>query len=118
MADTKYKLKPAPGRIAIKIEEKGKLSDGGIWLADAVVQDKPTVGVVVEICDAYALDGETYEPIYRRGDTVLFGRYTGTLITFGKDKIIVLKENDILCRLIPDDAGQDTRNITVTDRHD
>lgn len=118
MSETKYKLKPAPGRIAIKVEDRKKMSDGGIWLADAVVQDKPTVGMVVEICDQYALDGETYDPIYRRGDTVLFGRYTGTTITFGSDKIILLKENDVLCRLIPDDAGEDTRDIKVVDRHD
>lgn len=103
---TKYKLFPASGRIAIKVEDIERETKQGIILLSDSHAPKPTVGTVVAVCEEYELDGEDYEPLYKIGDVVIFGKYTGTKVQVDRDSYIILRENDIMARLVPSDAPE------------
>jgi chaperonin GroES len=95
----KYKVQPAPGRIAVRQLGHAELTEGGIYIP-ATVQEKPTQGIVMAVCPEYEQDGELFPPMYDIGDVVVFGKYTGTQLQVGRDHVIILRENDILCKLV------------------
>ncbi len=117
--EKKYKLQPAPGRIAVqtsKISEE--ISEGGIILGSYGNQI-PTVGKVIANCAEYEQDGENFDPLYSIGDIVVFGKYTGTAITVGRETILLLRESDILCRLSEseDEDAVAVRRVKISERH-
>lgn len=95
----RYKVQPAPGRVAVRQLGHAEMTEGGIFIPDTA-REKPTQGVVTEVCPEYEQDGELFPPMYNIGDIVVFGKYTGTQLQVGRDTIIVLRENDILCKLV------------------
>ena len=103
----KYVVKPAPGRVAVKLAEVDKITAGGIIIPDTH-RASATQGIVFASCAAYELEGEEYQPLYPVGTIVIFGEYTGTRISIGRDTVIVLKERDItaILELVPDDVDQ------------
>lgn len=117
--EKKYKLQPAPGRIAVQTSRiTEEVSEGGIILASHGAQI-PTVGKVVANCSEYEQDGESFDPLYAIGDIVVFGKYTGTAITIGRETVLLLREADILCRL---DESEDAdavavRKVKISERH-
>lgn len=96
---TRYVVKPAAGRVAVKLAGIQEKTDGGIIIPDQH-RGSPTQGVVYASCAPYDLNGEAYEPLYMPGDLVVFGEYTGTRITIGRDTIVVLKERDIIASIV------------------
>lgn len=114
----KYSVKPMPGRVAVKIEGDLTETKTGIILVGTSHQDRPTTGEIVAVSDSYEQDGEDYDPLFKLGDIVVFGKYTGTKVRIGQDNVIVLRENDILCKLIHDADGVEAEKVKVTDRHD
>lgn len=104
----RYKVVPAAGRVAVRVMGQAEMTEGGLYIPPNVVE-KPTHGVVVAVCPEYEQDGEQFEPMFKVGEKVVFGRYTGTEIQVGRDRVIVLRERDILCWLTEaaDDEGTD-----------
>lgn len=114
------KIKPAAGRIAVNVENKTGFTKSGLFLPDTVGQyDRPTVGRVREVCEPYAQDGVEYEALFSPGNIVVFGKYTGTQIEIGKDKVVIMRETDVLAVLYEDAEGTitegDALNTKVTD---
>jgi chaperonin GroES len=115
MPDEKFRLKPAAGRVAIKVENYE--SKAGLVLVGDSHNPKPTVGTVSEVCDEYTVgddpDEDPYEALYKVGDVVIFGKFTGTKIQVGRDTYILLRESEILARLIPDEQGVEARDVRI-----
>lgn len=97
-SDTGMELMPTPGRIVVKPPPSEQVTEAGIYLLDSG-KEKPIIGEVVAVCGEYEYDGEQYEPLFSVGEWVLFGRYSGTEFQVGRDKLIILRENDILGRI-------------------
>lgn len=99
MTKSIYRVEPAPGRVAVKILPDAEITEGGIYIPPTA-KEKPTHGRVVEVCQPYEQDGETFAGMWQIDDVVVFTSYMGTTLEVGRDKVVVLREKDIICRLV------------------
>ena len=76
------KLRPLHDRVIVKRVEEEKMSAGGIVIPDNAAE-KPIRGKVLA-------DGNG------KGDTVLFGKYSGTEVKVEGEELLVMREDDIM----------------------
>ena len=92
-------IKPLFDRVVIKRKEEEKLSAGGIVIPDSATE-KPIKGEVIAVGAGKALDnGSVRAPQVKVGDTVLFGKYSGTEVKLDGAEYLVVKEDDIFAVL-------------------
>ena len=90
------KLAPLDDRVVIKQSEAEKKSAGGIILPDAA-KEKPQRGKIIAVGPGKILDnGKRGEMNVKKGDEVLYAKYTGNEIEIDGDKYVILHEGDIL----------------------
>lgn len=90
------KFRPLHDRVVVKrLEEDGK-SAGGIIIPDTA-KEKPMRGEVVAVGPGVRDEsGRLNAPDVKAGDTVLFGKWTGTEVKIDGDDLLIMKESDIL----------------------
>ncbi|MDP3558782.1 MAG: co-chaperone GroES [Legionellaceae bacterium] len=89
-------IQPLHDRIVVRRVEEKRQSAGGIIIPDNAAE-KPNYGVVVAIGSGKALDnGQIRALTVKVGDEVLFGKYSGTEIELHGEKLIVMREDDIM----------------------
>ena len=90
------KLKPLADRVIVKQSEAEEKTKSGILLPDAA-KEKPTKGKVIAVGRG-KLDekGRPMEIGVRTGDTVYYGKYSGTDVEVDGQKFVILRESDIL----------------------
>jgi len=90
------KIRPLQDRLVVKrIEGEGK-TKGGIIIPDTA-KEKPIEGEVVAVGNGKLLkDGSVREMQVKVGDTVLFGKYSGTDIKLDGENHLILREDDVL----------------------
>lgn len=84
-------MKPLQNRLVLKMEKKKEVSKGGVFIPESVEINNQEIGVVVKI-------GPDCKEV-KIGDRVILGVYSGTNITVNDEKLLVLKETDILAIL-------------------
>ena len=90
------KLAPLDDRVVIKQSEAEEKSAGGIILPDAA-KEKPQKGKIIAVGPGKILDnGKRGEMNVKKGDEVLYAKYTGNEIEIDGDKYVILHEGDIL----------------------
>jgi len=89
------KLQPLADRIVVKVLEAEEVTRGGIVLPDTA-KEKPQQAEVIEVGKGKISDGKLIAPEVKKGDKVLFGKYSGTEITIDGKEYLILKEEDIL----------------------
>ena len=90
------KIKPLADRVVIEPEEAQEVSAGGIILPDTA-QEKPQQGKVVAVGPGKVSDaGTLIESAVKKGDTVLYGKYSGTEVTIDGTEYSIMRESDIL----------------------
>ena len=90
------KLAPLDDRVVIKQSEAEEKSAGGIILPDAA-KEKPQRGKIIAVGPGKILDnGKRGEMNVKKGDEVLYAKYTGNEIEIDGDKYVILHEGDIL----------------------
>lgn len=93
-------LKPLDDRVVVQPLEAEETTAGGIVLPDAA-QEKPQRGKVVAVGPGRLLDsGERCSISVAVGDEVLFGKYGGTDIEVEGDEVKILREADILAKIV------------------
>ena len=93
-------LKPLDDRVVIQPLDAEDTTAGGIVLPDAA-QEKPQRGKVMAIGPGRLLDsGERCEVALAVGDEVLFGKYGGTDIEVEGDEVKIMRESDILAKIV------------------
>lgn len=110
----RFILKPSAGRITVRVESVERTTKSGIVLLSDNHAPKAVTGFVEEVCDAYEYDNEDYEPLYRKGDLVIFGKFTGTRVKVGDAEYVILQENEILGRLVPSDQPEAVERSKVS----
>lgn len=89
-------LEPIGDRVIVKVKEEEEKTVGGIVLASNA-KEKPTEGEVVAVGNgAYAENGEKLPMTVKKGDVVLYDKYSGTNVKYEGKKYLVLHERDIL----------------------
>jgi len=90
------KVQPLADRLVIKVLEAEEKTKGGIVLPDTA-KEKPQIGKVIAVGKGKCSDeGKTIPLEVKKGDKVLFGKYTGTEVTIDQEEYLILKEEDIL----------------------
>ncbi len=90
------KIRPLQDRIIVKrIEEEGT-SKGGIIIPDTA-KEKPQEGKVVAVGKGKIReDGKLQKPDVKKGDRVLFGKFSGTEVTLEDEEHLIIREDDVL----------------------
>jgi chaperonin GroES len=90
------KIVPLGDRVVVKRAEAESKTAGGIVLPDSA-QDKPQRGKVIAIGDGHVKsDGGKIPLSVKKGDKVIFSPYGGEEIEIGEEKLLLLRESDIL----------------------
>ncbi len=88
---TKLKVTPLHDRVIVKPAKAEEKTAGGIIIPDTA-KEKPQRGTVIA-----AGPGKKDEPVtVKVGDTVLYGKYSGTEIQLDGDDLLIMRESDIL----------------------
>ncbi len=99
MPSTAVKLRPLSDRVLIRPLEEKEQKRGGIIIPDTA-KEKPQEGEVVSTGPGRTLeDGKLVAPDVKKGDRVLFGKYSGSEVTIGDEKYLIMREADLLARL-------------------
>ena len=91
-------LKPLHDRVVIQAAEQEDVSKGGIILPDTA-KEKPQQGKVIAVGPGKTEDGHLVEPQVKKGDKVLYGKYSGTEVTVDGEEYLIVRESDILAIL-------------------
>jgi chaperonin GroES len=88
-------IRPLHDRVIVKRTEEEKTSPGGIVIPDSATE-KPVKGEVVAVGKGKILESGDIRPLdVKEGDSVLFGKYSGTEITIDGEEMLVMREDDI-----------------------
>jgi chaperonin GroES len=97
---SKIKLRPLDDRVVVEPLEAEEVTAGGIVLPDAA-QEKPQRGKVVATGPGKLLDsGNRGELSVKIGDEVIYGKYGGSEIEIDGEDLKILRENDILAKVV------------------
>ena len=89
-------IRPLHDRIIVKRMEEERMSAGGIVIPDAATE-KPVKGEVVAVGSGKHLENGEVRPLeLKAGDTVLFGKYSGTEVKVDGEDLLVMKEDDVM----------------------
>ncbi len=89
-------IQPLGDRVLVKPLEKEEKTKGGIVLPDTA-KEKPQEGKVVAVGSGRVLEnGKTIPLEVKKGDKILFGKYSGTEVKVEEEEYIIMREEDIL----------------------
>ncbi len=90
------KLKPLGDRIIVKVLEAEEKTKGGIVLPDTA-KEKPQQGEVIAVGTGRTLDNGKVVPLeVKKGDKILFGKYSGDEVKVGVEDYLIMRESDVL----------------------
>ncbi len=90
------KIRPLQDRILVKRIEEEETSKGGILIPDTA-KEKPQEGKVVAVGKGKIReDGKLQKPDVKKGDRVLFGKFSGTEVTLEDEEHLIIREDDVL----------------------
>ena len=91
------KITPLADRVLVKPVEQDEVKKGGIIIPDTA-KEKPQEGEVIEVGKGRIDEstGKRIEMEVKKGDRILYGKYSGTEITFDDTDYLILRESDIL----------------------
>jgi len=89
-------VKPLADRVIVKAAEAEEVTKGGIILPDTA-KEKPQQGEIVAVGPGKVSDsGNLVDMTLKAGDTVLYGKYSGTEISVDGEDVLIMRESDIL----------------------
>ena len=90
------KFRPLGDRVLVKRVEEEEKTKGGIIIPDTA-KEKPQEGEVIAVGPgARDEDGKYITPDVKTGDTILFGKWSGTEVKVDGQDLLIMKESDIL----------------------
>ncbi|OGR66503.1 MAG: co-chaperone GroES [Elusimicrobia bacterium GWB2_63_22] len=90
------KIQPLGDRLIVKAAEPKEIKKSGIIIPDSA-KEKPQEGLVVAVGKGKtAEDGKLIPMEVKNGDTVLYGKYSGTEIKINDEEYLIMREEDVL----------------------
>jgi len=92
-------LKPLSDRIVVKAHEAEEKTASGIILPDTA-KEKPQMGKILAVGPGKTNDnGSVNKMSLKKGDKVLYGKYSGTEVNVDGNDLLIMRESDILATL-------------------
>ena len=89
-------FKPLHDRVLVKRIASDEKTKGGLIIPDTA-KEKPAEGEIVAVGEGARKDsGELIAPSVKKGDKILFGKWSGTEVTLDGEEMLIMKESDIL----------------------
>ncbi len=96
MSSAAEKIRPLADRVVVKALDESEQMRGGLYIPDTA-KEKPQQGEIVAVGPGKLSDqGERLAPEVEVGDTVLYGKYSGTDVTVDGEEFLILREADVL----------------------
>ncbi len=90
------KIRPLQDRILIKRIDEEETTKGGIIIPDTA-KEKPQEGKVVAVGKGKVLEDGKIQPLdVKKGNKVLFSKYSGTEINIEGEEHLIIREDDVL----------------------
>ena len=89
-------FQPLHDRVLVRRLESDEKTKGGLIIPDSA-KEKPSEGEIVALGEGARKDsGELIPMSVKKGDKVLFGKWSGTEVTVDGEELLIMKESDIL----------------------
>jgi chaperonin GroES len=89
-------IKPLADRVVVKPLDENEEMRGGLYIPDTA-KEKPQQGEVVAVGPGRVSDdGNRVDMELKKGDRVLYGKYSGTEVTVSGEEYLILRETDVL----------------------
>jgi chaperonin GroES len=89
-------FKPLHDRVVVKRVQSDEKTKGGLIIPDSA-KEKPAEGEVVAVGEGARKDsGELIPMSVKKGDRILFGKWSGTEVVLNGEELLIMKESDIL----------------------
>ena len=93
-------VKPLADRVVLKTMEEAETMKGGIIIPDTA-KEKPIQGEIVEVGPGRMTDdGKTVNMQVKKGDRVLYGKYSGTEVSIEGEEYLIMRESDIFAVIV------------------
>jgi chaperonin GroES len=98
-------LQPLGDRVIVEVLDEEEMTVSGIVLPDTA-KEKPQKGKILAVGPGSRdEDGEYIKMDVEEGDIVIFSKYGGTEIKVGSEDVLILRESDILAKVVGDRAA-------------
>ncbi len=89
-------IRPLGDRVLVKRIQEEEKTKGGIIIPDTA-KEKPQEGMVVAVGKGKTTEeGKLIPPDVKKGDRILFGKYSGTEIKIEGEEHLILREDEIV----------------------
>jgi chaperonin GroES len=96
---TAVNVKPLADRVVVLPLDEDEQMRGSLYIPDTA-KEKPQSGKIVAVGEGKLSDeGVRIQPDVEVGQTVLYGKYSGTEVTVEGEEYLILRESDILAVL-------------------
>jgi chaperonin GroES len=96
---TAVNIKPLADRVVVLPLDEDEQMRGSLYIPDTA-KEKPQSGKIVAVGEGKLSDaGVRIQPDVEVGQTVLYGKYSGTEVTVESEEYLILRESDILAVL-------------------
>ena len=93
-------VKPLADRVVVKPLEELEMKKGGIIIPDTA-KEKPMQGEIIEVGPGRVTDdGKTVDMQLKKGDRVLYGKYSGTEVSIETEEYLIMRESDIFAIVV------------------
>jgi len=93
------KIRPLHDRILVKRIEEEQTTAGGIIIPDSA-KEKPQEGKVVAVGNGKVAEDGTVSPLdVKKGDKILFSKYSGSEVDLDGAEHLIMREDDVLAVL-------------------
>ena len=93
---SKVKIQPLGSRVLVEAVKEEKQVKGGIIIPDTA-KEKPMEGKVMAVGPGARDEAGKLVPLdVKKGDKILFGKWSGTKVKLNGDELLIMKESDIM----------------------
>ena len=90
------KFRPLKDNVVVQVLEAGEKTKGGLFLPDTA-KEKPQEGKVISVGTGQRLkSGKIVSPSVKKGDIILFSKYSGNEVKIEDEEYLIISEKDIL----------------------
>lgn len=89
-------IRPLYDRILVRRVQEEEKTAGGLFIPDTA-KEKPQEGKVIAVGDGrLGEDGKLHKLQLKKGDKILFGKYSGSEVTINGVEHLIMREDDVL----------------------